>query len=108
GWCAERLHGDALVPHIEDLQLLDDTRRVKDETVPWPRLHQCARQRRLPTDMVAIQIDLIDADDAHHPLGAGGVRVPDSRTEEHAARGAPMSRGFWIPHLRRVERFLCK
>jgi hypothetical protein len=31
--------------------------------------------------MVAIQIDLIDADEADYSLGAGGVRVPISRTE---------------------------
>jgi hypothetical protein len=105
GRCAERLHGDALVTHVEDLELLGGTRRVKDYTVPWPRPHQCARQRRLPTDMVAIQIDLVGADDAHHPLGAGGVRVPNSRTEEHVARGAPISRGLWIDHLRRVDTF---
>jgi len=36
---------------------------------------------------------------------AGGVRVPNSRTEEHVARGAAISRGFWIHHFRRIDGF---
>jgi hypothetical protein len=55
--------------------------------------------------MVAIQIDLIDTDDADHSLGASGVRVPNSRTEEHVTRGAPSARDCWIHHFRRVDAF---
>ena len=60
GWFAEGLHGDALITHLEDLQLLRAARRVKDHAVAWSGLHQRARQRRQPADVVAIQIDLVE------------------------------------------------
>src|SRR6516164_2920146 len=57
--CAEGLYRNALVAHLEYLEFLRASWRVQDYTVPWPRLHQRARQRRLPADAVAIEIDLI-------------------------------------------------
>src|SRR5215475_14377169 len=71
-WFAERLDGDALVIDLENLELLGAPRRVQDHTISWPGLRQRARQRRHPADMAAIKIDLVEADDAHDPLGAGG------------------------------------
>src|SRR5437870_12462194 len=53
-----------LVSDGQDLQGLRAARRVEDHGVPGAGLHQCARQRRDPADMVAIEIDLVDADDA--------------------------------------------
>ena len=72
GWFAERLHGNALVTHFEDLQLLRRRAREPD-AVAWARLHQGARQRRHPADVVAIQIDFVGADDADHLFRAGAL-----------------------------------
>src|SRR4029453_4374573 len=102
-WRGERLQRDALVTDLEDLELLGAARRVKDHAVAWPRLHQGARQRRLPADMVAIQIDLIEADDAYHTLSTARVGVPNRRPEEDLPCGAATSRGFWIHHFRRID-----
>src|SRR5262245_2258222 len=63
-WFLEGFDGDALVTHLEDLQLLGAAGRVKDDTVAWSGLHQRARQRRQPADVVAIHIDFVAADDA--------------------------------------------
>src|SRR5471032_3446509 len=98
-WFAERLHGDALIAHLEDLQLLRRARRVKDHAVAWSGLHQRARQWRHPADMVAVQIDLVDADDADDPLRSSGVGVPHGRPEEDLRRGPPTSRGFRVHHF---------
>src|SRR4029077_14865424 len=62
-WFAEGLPGDPVVTHLEDLQLFRRARRAKDHTVAWSGLRQRASQWRYPTDVVAIQIDLVDADD---------------------------------------------
>ena len=67
-WFAEGLHGDALITHLEDLQVLRRTRRVKDHAFAWSGLHQRARQWRHPADVVAVQIDLVEADNAHDSL----------------------------------------
>ena len=50
-----------------------------------------------------MQIDFVDADDADHPLGSGGVGVADGRAEEDVRRGAPASRGFRVHHFRAVD-----
>ena len=51
---------------------------------------------------VAIQIDLIEADDAHLPLSAGGL-VPYRGSEEDLPRGAVTSRCFRIHHVRGID-----
>ena len=43
GWFAERLHGNALITHIDDFQFLRSTRRAKDHRVAWPGFHQRPR-----------------------------------------------------------------
>lgn len=83
-WCAERLHRDALVTPVEASELLGATRRVKDHTgSPAPDFISARAKLRLPAEMVAIQIDLIDADSADHPLGAGGVRALRQRSSRY-------------------------
>src|SRR4051795_10859492 len=55
--------------------------------------------------MVAIEIDFVEADDAHLPLNAGGVGVPNSRTEENLSRGAANSRLLWIDYFGGIDLF---
>src|SRR5690348_1521106 len=55
--------------------------------------------------MVAIEINLVEPDDAHRALCAGSRRVPDSRSEEDLPRSAPGPRRFWIHDLRSVDSF---
>src|SRR6185295_17363626 len=68
---SERIDRDSLVSHVEDFQVLDTARRTENDAVAWSRLHQRACKRRSPADVVAIQIDLVEADDAYQSLGAG-------------------------------------
>ena len=76
---------------------------MKDHAVAWSGLHQRARQRRHPADVVAIQIDLVEADDAHHPLRSSGVGVAHGRPEEDLRRRPPASRGFRVHHFRGID-----
>src|SRR4029077_16143500 len=91
-WFAERLHGDALISHFEDFQCLRTARRVQYHAVARPRFHQRARQWRHPADIAAIQIDLVDADDAPPPLRSRGTGVANGRSEKPLRRRAPASR----------------
>ena len=45
---------------------------------------------------MAIQVDLVDADNAHDALGPGGVAVSDRGSEEDVRRRAPLSRRFRV------------
>ena len=72
---------------------------------PGPCLHQRARERRHPADVVAIEIDLVETDDAHHPLGSGGVGVANGRSEEDVCRRAPDSRRFRVHYFRGIDSF---
>ena len=103
--CAEGLYRNALVAHLEYLEFLRASWRVQDYTVPWPRLHQRARQRRLPADAVAIEIDLIDAYDVHHPFGPDSIGIPNGGSEVDLPHGAARARGFWIDDFRRIDMF---
>jgi hypothetical protein len=101
----ERLQRDAFVTHLENLEWLCTARRVHDDTVAGPVFHQRARQRRLPADMTAIQIDLIDANDAYFAFGAGAVSVAHRRSEEDLTGGAARSRNFRIHDFRGIDSF---
>src|SRR6266550_8800514 len=102
---AEGVHGDAFITYLEDLQLLRSARRVKDHPVAWSGLHQRARQWRHPADVVSVQIDLVEADDAHDPLRSSGVGVAHGRPEEDLRRRPPTSRGFRVHDFRGVDSF---
>ena len=93
------------ITHLEDLQLLRTARRVKDHAIACSGLHQRAGQWRHPADVVAIQIDLVDADDAHHPLRSRGVGVAHGRSEEDLRRRPPASRGFRVHDFRGIDPF---
>ena len=102
-WFAERLHGNALVTHFQDLQFLRATRRVKIHAVTGAGLHQRAPQRRDPADVVAVEIDLVGADDAHHPLRASGIGIAHGRPEEDPRRRPPGPGRLGVDHFRGID-----
>src|SRR5215469_3288608 len=61
----ERFHRDALVTHFQHGKVFCAARQMNDYTVARCRLHQRAAQRGHPTDVVAVEIDLVGAYDAH-------------------------------------------
>src|SRR5271163_5374443 len=74
-WFTERFHSDALVTHVQHGQIFCTARRLENYAVALCRLHQRAPQSRHPTDMVAVEIDLVGAHDAHHSLRSRGVGI---------------------------------
>ena len=57
----ERFDRNALVTHFQDHQVFPAARGFESDVVPRCRLEQRAPQRRHPTDMVAVQVDLVGA-----------------------------------------------
>src|SRR5205807_9504605 len=55
---------------------------------------------RHPTDVVAVKIDLVSADDAHDSLRSRGIGIPHGRSEECPRRRLPRSRTFRVNHFR--------
>jgi hypothetical protein len=53
-----------------------------------------------PTDVVAIEIDLVGAHDAHHSLRSRGIGVAHGCSEECPRRRLPRSRNFRAHHFR--------
>jgi hypothetical protein len=104
-WFAEYLHGDALITHLENLQVLGTGWRAKYHSVAGSRLQQRAGQRRQPADVVTIQIHLVGADEAHHPLCSNSVDVAHGRSEEDQRRRPPHSRGFRVHNACGVNPF---
>ena len=96
----KRRDGHALVPHLDDLQVFDASRGFEDDGVTWSGLHQRARQRRHPADLVTFEIDFVDADDRHDPFHARGVLVPDGRAKENVRGGPAHSTRFWVHDFR--------
>src|SRR5579863_5993447 len=64
------------------------------------RLHQRTPQRRHPTDVVAIEIDLVSAYDAHHPLRSCAIGIAHGRPEECPRLRLFRSWSFRVHHLR--------
>src|SRR5947209_358987 len=100
GWFTERFHRNALVTHFQHGQVFCTARQLKDYTVTRCRLHQRAPQRRHPTDVVAVEIDLVGAHDAHHSLRSRGIGIAHGRSEECPRRRLPRSRSFRVHHFR--------
>src|SRR5262245_13271273 len=61
---AERIHRNRRVFDVEDLEMLGLVGRAEHDAIARARLHQRARERRHPTDVAAVDVDLVDADDA--------------------------------------------
>jgi len=102
-WFAERLHRDAFVTHLENLQWLGAPGRVKNDLIARPGLHQRAREGRDPADVVAIEIDLVEADDAHDALGSRGIGVAHGCPEEDPRRRPSASGRFRVDHLGGID-----
>src|SRR4051794_38769593 len=83
GRLAERVHWNLVVLDIYDLELLGLLRCAQDDEVAQNRFHQRASERRHPADVAAVQVDLVDADDADDVVLAGGVAIRHGRAEEH-------------------------
>ena len=97
--------GNALVRNIQDVQVFDAAGRAKDDAIARARLHQRARQRRHPADVVQLKVDLVGADDADGAFDSRGIAVAHGRAEEDLRRCPPGSRTFRIDHFRGVDAF---
>src|SRR5205809_4719879 len=102
-WFTERFHRNALVAHFKHGQVFCAARGVENHAIARCRLHQRAPQRRHPTDVVAVEIDLVGAYDAHHSLRSRGIRIAHGRSEECPSRRLPRSRSFRVNHLRSLD-----
>src|ERR1700687_4230818 len=102
-WLTERFHRNALVTHFQHGQVFCTARQLKDYAVTRCRLHQRAPQRGHPTDVVAVEIDLVGAHDAHHSLRSRGMRIAHGRSEECPRRRLPCSRSFRVNHFRGLD-----
>src|ERR1700674_2219359 len=99
-WFTERLHRNALVTHFQHGQVFCAARQLKDYAVTRCRLHQRAPQRRHPTDVVAVEINLVGSHDAHHSRYSRGIGIAHGRSEECPRRRLPRSRSFRVHHFR--------
>src|SRR6476661_4122455 len=102
-WFTERFHRNALVTHFQHGQVFCTARQLKDYVVTRCRLHQRAPQRRHPTDVVAVEIDLVGAYDAHHSLRSRGIGIAHGRPEECPRLRPPRSRSFRVHHFRGLD-----
>jgi hypothetical protein len=50
--------------------------------------------------VVAVEIDLVGAHDAHHSLRSHGIGIAHGRSEEYPRRRLPRSRSFQVHHFR--------
>src|SRR5579864_4152644 len=100
GWFTERFHRNALVTHFQHGQVFCAARRLENYAVARCRLHQCAPQRRHPTDVVAVEIDLVGAHDADHSLRSRAIGIAHGRSEECPRRRLPRSRSFRVHYFR--------
>src|SRR3954447_18357943 len=96
----ERFHCNALVPHFQHGQLLRTARPMKHDTVTRRRLHQRAPQRGHPTDVVAVEIDLVCAYDAHDSFRSSGIGIAHGRSKKCSCRRLARSRSFRVHHFR--------
>src|SRR6202162_1755135 len=102
-WFTERFHRNALVTHFQHRQAFCTARQLKDYAVTRCRLHQRAPQGRDPTDVVAVEIDLVGAHDAHRPLCSCGIGIAYGRSEECPRRRLPRSRTFRVHLFRGID-----
>src|SRR6202021_212274 len=99
-WFTERFHRNARVTHFQHRQAFCTARQLKDYAVTRCRLHQRAPQRRHPTDVVAVEIDFVCANDAHHSLRSRVIGIANGRSKECPRRCLPRSRSFRVHHFR--------
>ena len=99
----ERFHRDTLVTHFQHCQVCCTAWRLENYAIASCRLHQRAPQRRHPTDVVTVEIDLVCTYDAHHPLRCRGIGIAHSRSKECPPCRLPRSRSFGVNHLRGLD-----
>src|SRR2546421_3235013 len=80
-WFTERFHRNGLVTHFQHGQVFCTARQLKDYAVTRCRLHQRAPQRGHPTNVVAVEIALVGANDAPHSLRSRGIGIAHGRSE---------------------------
>src|SRR5580700_2029654 len=102
-WWPERFHRNALVAHFQHGQVFCAARREENYAIARCRLHQRAPQRRHPTDVAAVEIDLVGAHNAHHSLRSRGIGIAHGRSEECPCRRLPRSRSFWVNYFRVLD-----
>src|ERR1700691_5962209 len=102
-WFTERFHRNALVTHFQHGQVCCTARRLEHYAIARCRLHQRAPQRRHPTDVVAFEIDLVGAHDAHHSLRSCGIGIAHGGPEECPRRRLPRSRTFRVHRFRGID-----
>src|SRR6478609_10746151 len=92
-WFTERFHRNALVTHFQHGQVFCAARSLENYAIARCRLHQRAPQRRHPTDVVAVEIDLVGAHDAHHSLRSRGIGIARTVAPKNAlVSGCPALR----------------
>src|SRR5207248_2218976 len=99
-WFTERFHRNALVAHFKHGQVFCAARGLENHAIARCRLYQRAPQRRHPTDVVAREIDLVGAHDAHHSLRSRGIGIAHGRSEECPRLRLPRSWSFRVHHFR--------
>src|SRR5207248_2786446 len=99
-WFTERFHRNALVTHFQHGQVFCAARSLENYAIARSRLYQRASQRRHPTDVVAVEIDLVGAYDAHHSLRSRSVGIAHGRSEECHRRRLPRSRSSRVNYFR--------
>src|ERR1700722_20561838 len=75
GWFTERFYRNALVTHFQHRQVFCPARRLENHAVTCCGLHQRAPQGGHPADVVAVEIDLVDAYDADYSLSPRGIGI---------------------------------
>jgi len=99
-WYTEGFHRNAFITHFQNHQVFSAARGFESNAVPCCRLEQRAPQRRHPTDVVAVEIDLVGAYDAHHSLRSRGIGIAYGRSEECPRRRLPRSGALRVHHFR--------
>jgi hypothetical protein len=73
----------AAIADIDNLNLLNPSRRAKLDNVALTCLHQCSRYRRYPTHLATIEIGLVNANDGDRSLRSPPMSVGYGCAEEY-------------------------
>src|SRR5690348_4309084 len=84
---AESIHRNRRVLNADDFEMLRLRGRVKLHAVASSGLHERISERRPPTDVAAIQVHFVGADNRYDMFEAASVLVGHGCTEEDARRG---------------------
>ena len=95
-WFAEWFYHDAFVSYFEHGQDFGAAWRLQHDFITLGCLHERAAEGGSVTDMVAVEIDFVGADDAGHTLGPGGIRIVHGGSEECFTRTLSGSRSLRI------------